>query len=157
MSTTHPPASQTSSITQIIPTQYSAEQLASLSQTYHFHWNSATYFVIIFSSLIVLAVSLLSILVIKRTWRDKQNEADMEVGIGESYLIGNDSAKKGKAKPTSKTMAALRGRNISSPMPSQEGQGASAGTGNGNSRGSGGTAWSHDSGDGAAAHYTHGW
>jgi hypothetical protein len=99
---------------QLLPTQYSAAQLASLAEPYHFHWNAAIVFVVIISCLITAISSIFALHFISRIWINKRRKVD--VGIGQSYLIEREGLK--KSRPTRRTIDALRGEKIASPMPS---------------------------------------
>ncbi|WVW84635.1 hypothetical protein I302_106669 [Kwoniella bestiolae CBS 10118] len=68
-----------------LPPQYSLAQLASLKEIYKFHWNAASYFVVIFASIVVLAFLLCVIhtslkLWIKNNAHGSVQGADPEVG-----------------------------------------------------------------------------
>ncbi len=125
-----------------LPTPYSAAQLATLDTTYDFHWNAAAYFVIVFSGIVVAAFSMVILYILMRAWAFKRQNGS--VGVGESYLVGSEGGR--KPRPTSKVLDALRGRKISTPIPSEEHT-------DGHIRESGGTVVNYGSGhDDAVAH-----
>jgi hypothetical protein len=100
---------------QLVPTQYSQAQLASLLSPYHHRWNGAAYFVIIFSGLIVLGAVLFGLdIFVGKLYRRSS------IGEGESYLLGKEKRSK-RAVPSTRVINALKAKEISHPMPSEDG------------------------------------
>ncbi|OCF33519.1 hypothetical protein I316_04940 [Kwoniella heveanensis BCC8398] len=61
-------ASAEAAMTALLPTQYSASQLASLREQYVFEWNPAACFVVVFASLVCLIFGLAGLHVLVRRW-----------------------------------------------------------------------------------------
>ena len=101
----------------LLPTQYSAEQLSSLAVAYHFHWNAAAYFVVIFSSLMVAMFAVFLLHFATRSWGIQRRKAN-QVGEGESYLIAREPI---RPRPSTRIIEALKRGKISNPMPSEDG------------------------------------
>lgn len=136
-----------------IPTQYSKAQLASLAHPYHFKWNGAAYFVVVFSSLVTAAFAILCIRFFSRSWIKKRQAraAPTSAASGINHLIprGLRAGQGRKPRPTTRLLEALKGRKIGTPMPSDDGHSLQA------DRNSAATDLSFESGerDGTA----HGW
>ncbi|KAK6908225.1 hypothetical protein L486_07605 [Kwoniella mangroviensis CBS 10435] len=67
-----------------LSTQYSLSQLASLKEVYHFRWNPAAYFVVIFSSIVVLVFGWFIIHTYLKSWVKRNRSGtgnDLETGI----------------------------------------------------------------------------
>lgn len=100
---------------------WSASQLAALSHPYKFHWNSASYFVVVFSALVVLAFISGVVLNFVGSFRDKMRSRRVGRGQGsaqdgESYLITGK-----RLRPNTRILDALKKGKISHPVPSEDG------------------------------------
>ncbi|WWC96070.1 hypothetical protein V866_002937 [Kwoniella sp. B9012] len=74
-----------------LPTQYSLAQLSSLKEVYHFHWSPAAYFVVIFSSIVVLVFGWFIIHTYLKSWVERNRSGtgnDMEAGNGNENRNG---------------------------------------------------------------------
>ncbi|ORY24292.1 hypothetical protein BCR39DRAFT_500213 [Naematelia encephala] len=114
--------SNASAAAALLPTQYTAAQLASLTEQYHFHWNGAAYFIIVFASLITAVVMVLVVRVIRQDWlgltKHNAQSRRRSVNDGESYLVSEGNRRE---RPTTRVLEALKGKQISHPMPSDDG------------------------------------
>ncbi|WVQ65815.1 uncharacterized protein L199_003993 [Kwoniella botswanensis] len=103
-----------------LPTQYSLTQLSSLKEVYHFHWNPAAYFVVIFSSIMVLVFGWFIIHTYLKSWVKRNRSGtgnDLEAGNGNEN--GNGKIQSSGERDMMDTMA-LR---IGSPInPKKNGQ-----------------------------------
>ena len=98
--------------------QYSASQLASLSSPYYFQWTSAAYFVTVCSGILLSSLLLALLYYLTQLWIDRRR-GNVQLSLGESYLVdGNHVSARPRARPSSQIIDALKGRKISSPMPS---------------------------------------
>ncbi|WVQ96649.1 hypothetical protein IAU59_003754 [Kwoniella sp. CBS 9459] len=61
-------ASAAAAMAALLPTQYSASQLASLKTPYTFKWNPAAYFVVVFTSVIVLLAGVYGLHLLVKRW-----------------------------------------------------------------------------------------
>ncbi|WRT67813.1 uncharacterized protein IL334_004787 [Kwoniella shivajii] len=91
----------------LLPTQYSASQLSTLKVPYQFHWNPAAYFVVIFSSFVLVLFLLFITHMILRYWLKRSGR--INDGPQGDYTSGRN-------KRHSPLLDALHGRRIGSPM-----------------------------------------
>jgi len=94
---------------------YSPAQLSALQQKYSFGWNAASYFVVTFAA-VVLAIVLVFVVhhMIGGYRRQRRKARNVSNHDGESYL----SRGRGRLRPNSRILAALKKGNISHPVPS---------------------------------------
>jgi hypothetical protein len=132
----------------LAPKQYSAAQLASLVEPYRHHWNAAAYFVVAFASIILLAALIFGLGRTCTRYRQKRRVKD-NPGEGESYLMRKGRSWNRRPRPSTRILNALRGKEISLPMPSEDGHSEAY------RRGSEGTSEGSYTGENHDA--THGW
>lgn len=121
--------------------QNSSARLSALShQTYHVKWNGVMYFLVIFSSIMGIALIVwLSQLIVKRRLRMKERVSTGRLDDGIFHLPGRAEKEQlerceaeqrsdiivfdeSRFKRTTKLLEALRGKNISHPIESGEGR-----------------------------------
>lgn len=117
----------------LIPTQYTKEQLSLLHTKYEFHWNGAAYFVVVFSCIVSALFVALVIRMIAQSLSERKKRA-RRARDGESYLITGK-----RPRPTTRIVEALKGKKISNPMPSEDGPSVRTGTDRRDSEGTGAT------------------
>jgi hypothetical protein len=105
---------------ELTPSQYTSQQLASLLLPYRTRWDASLYFVVIFSGIIILTSLLFALrLFFAYLWHRRGGDTYSD---GESYLIRRQRSSTGsKPRPSTKILNALRGKDISNPMPSDDG------------------------------------
>ncbi|KAK4684884.1 hypothetical protein P7C73_g5279, partial [Tremellales sp. Uapishka_1] len=120
-----PPSATVSAASDLLPTSYTPAQLALLEAEYHFRWNGAAYFTVIFSALVLAFLSAFVAYLATQSCMAKRRKADAARALdeGESHLM---TERIRRPRPTTRMLNALKGRKIGTPTQMGAEDGASA-------------------------------